>query len=322
MNVGEIRSHQDVRKRNCNFHPAENKGLPLAAFAAAANNDTMLNLPGQLDSRIEIVTPENIAFQYVLAGPFRRLPAFLIDCAIRALVLVALFVFGTMTAMVGAGGIGLGMGLVVWFVMSWFYGGIFETLWNGQTPGKRLFNLRVLSLDGQPINALQAVLRNVLRDADALPIIGFSVEFGLPLYVLGLAVMAANNRFQRLGDLAAGTIVVVEQRSKLRGLAAIGQQPEVIQFAQNLPVNAVISRALTSALAVYVTRRELFSAPRRWEIARMLAEPLAERFGLPADTNPDLLLCALYYRTFIADRPALDERTRTAEPELAKAGEP
>ena len=281
----------------------------------------MLNSPGQLDSRIEIVTPENIAFQYVLAGPFRRLPAFLIDCAIRAVALLALFLFGTLTSIVGATGFGLGMALVVWFVLSWFYGGIFETLWNGQTPGKRLFNLRVLSLDGQPINALQAVLRNVLRDADALPIIGFSVEFGLPLYILGLTVMAANDRFQRLGDLAAGTIVVVEQRSKLRGLAAIAQQPEVIQFSQNLPVNAVISRALTSALAVYVTRRELFSAPRRWEIARTLAEPLCQRFGLPADTNPDLLLCTLYYRTFIAARPASEERAGIALPELAKAGE-
>jgi hypothetical protein len=52
-----------------------------------------------------------------------------------------------------------------------------------------------------------------------------------------------------------------------------------------------------------VARRELFSAERRFEIARTLAEPLCVLLGLPADTNPDLLLCALYYRTFIADRP-------------------
>jgi len=60
----------------------------------------------------------------------------------------------------GAGGVGLSVILVAWFGLSWFYGGFFETVWNGQTPGKRLLGLRVLTVEGQPINALQAVLRN------------------------------------------------------------------------------------------------------------------------------------------------------------------
>ena len=72
----------------------------------------------------------------------------------------------------GVGGLGIGVFLVCWFVLSWFYGGLFETFWNGQTPGKRLFGLRVLTVDGTPINAMQAVLRNVLRDVDAMPIVG------------------------------------------------------------------------------------------------------------------------------------------------------
>ena len=60
---------------------------------------------------------------------------------------------------------------------------------------------------------------------------------------------------------------------------------------------------MAQALAAYVARRERFSAARRYELASTLAVPLAEQFDLPADTNPDLLLCALYYRAFIADRP-------------------
>jgi uncharacterized RDD family membrane protein YckC len=256
----------------------------------------------QLDSRIEIVTPENIAFQYVLAGPFRRLPAFLIDCAIRAVVLLTIFIGCILFSIVGAGGVGTGVLLVAWFALSWFYGGLFETFWNGQTPGKRILGLRVLSDNGQPINALQAVLRNVLRDVDAMPM----VSIGIPVYVLGLVTMSANDRFQRLGDLASGTIVVVEKRAKLRPLASMNQQ-EVVQFAQELPVNFVASRAMAQALSIYVARRELFSAPRRFEIARTLAEPLCVRWGLPADTNPDLLLSALYYRTFIADGTAAAE---------------
>jgi hypothetical protein len=60
-------------------------------------------------------------------------------------------------------------------------------------------------------------------------------------------------------------------------------------------------------LATYVERRRFFTPPRRREVARHLAEPLLEKFGLPGDTSYDLLLCALYYRTFIADR-SQDER--------------
>ncbi len=255
--------------------------------------------PRQLDSRIAIVTPENIAFHYVLAGPFRRLPAYLIDILIRLGILVAMLLVALLAGMAGVMGLGVGVFLVCWFVLSWFYGGIFETLWNGQTPGKRLMGLRVLSLDGRPINAMQAVLRNVLRDVDAMPPVSFGV-FVIPLYMLGLLVMAANDRFQRLGDLASGTIVVVEQRATLRGLTPIAR-PEVVQFAQTLPSGFVVPRAMAQALSVYVARRELFSAARRFEIARTLAEPLVDRWGLPHDTNPDLLLCALYYRAFIAD---------------------
>jgi hypothetical protein len=134
--------------------------------------------------------------------------------------------------------------------------------------------------------------------------------------------MSANNRFQRLGDLASGTIVVVERRSQMRGLVVMNRA-EVVAFAQNLPVNYVASRATSQALSTYVARRELFSAPRRFEIARTLAEPLCLRWNLPVDTNPDLLLCALYYRTFIADRPGNKRPARTeAAPVSAEASSP
>jgi len=256
----------------------------------------------QLDSRIEIVTPENIAFHYVLAGPFRRLPAYLIDCGICVGVLVAgLFLVTLFAAIGGPMGFFGGFWLLAAFVISWFYFGLFETFWNGQTPGKRLMGLRVLSTDGQPVNAMQAILRNVLRAIDSLPLIGGN-EFGIPLYMVGLIAMGMNSRYQRLGDLTCRTIVVVERRSKLRGVAPV-QHPEVIRFAQYLPRSFVVYRELAHALSVYVSRRERLSPARRYEIARTLSEPLVERFGLPADTNPDLLLCALYYRTFIGESP-------------------
>jgi uncharacterized RDD family membrane protein YckC len=223
-------------------------------------------------------------------------------------------------SLAGLGGLGAGVSLVFWFGLSWFYGGLFETFWNGQTPGKWLLGLRVLTIDGQPINALQAVLRNVLREIDAMPIIGTAGgELGIPLYMLGLAVMTMNDRFQRLGDLASGTIVVVEQRSRLRGLQPIAEQA-AIELSQQFPPTITLHRGVTQAITAYVTRRKLFSPARRYEIARILAEPLAERLGLPAEVDPDWVLCALYYHTFIADRFAHDADPHTSESQLAEVG--
>lgn len=254
----------------------------------------------QLDSRIEIVTPENIAFHYVVAGPFRRLPAYIIDCLICTTVLVgSLFGISLTFGLAGLEAIGMGIWLLIAFAVSWFYFGMFETFWNGQTPGKRMMGLRVLSVTGQPINAMQAILRNILRAVDAMPVLG-SVAIGIPMYMVALLATAANSRYQRLGDLAAGTMVVVERRSKLRGLSQLNH-PDVVRLALDLPRSLLVNRGMAQALSLYVARRDRIAPARRFEIARTLSEPLAERFGLPRDINPDLLLCALYYRTFIAD---------------------
>lgn len=259
-----------------------------------------------LDTRIEIVTPENIAFQYRVAGPFRRLPAYLADVAIRVFTLIALLIcLRTFFGAMGLGRMGIGVWLVVWFVMDWFYGGLFETYWNGQTPGKRLMRLRVVSDEGQPINGWQAVLRNFLRAADALPVIvlfeigPFPVTF--PSHLLGLLAAAMNDRYQRLGDLAAGTMVVIEESQRHYGIVPIND-PEAIRLAGELPASFRPSRGLARALAAYVQRRQTFPWRRRLEIAMHVGEPLREKFSLADNVNYDLLLCALYYRTFIADR--------------------
>jgi uncharacterized RDD family membrane protein YckC len=251
----------------------------------------------QLDTRIQIVTPENIAFEYRVAGPFRRLVAYLMDLVIRTLILFAgsiglMIVFGT----VGLPDMAEGLLLILFFAIDWFYGGLFETFWNGQTPGKHLMRLRVLSTTGQPINAWQAILRNLLRAADAMPLI---------TYQFGLVAMTMNQRFQRLGDLVCGTMVVIEDPQRLYGVAKV-EEPEAIRLASYLPANFQVSRSLARALATYVQRRGGIQPARRAEIARYLGEPLREKFGLPPGTSHDLLLCALYYLAFIAARPGAE----------------
>jgi uncharacterized RDD family membrane protein YckC len=286
----------------------------------------------QIDSTVDVVTPENIAFRYQAAGPFRRLPAFAIDFAIRAViiimaVIVFAFVAGVLVTMTGIM-LYLAAFTLLWFVLSWFYGGIFEAYWNGQTPGKRLMGIRVLRTDGQPINGLQAVMRNVMRFLDMMPVVPIPLPdsmveqlFGtaqmidmpfVPIFLLGLITPMLNRRYQRLGDIVCGTMVVVEERSWLFGVAKL-DDPRAEQLAAWIPANFQISRSLARALAVYVERRKFFAPPRRREIARHLGEPLLEKLNFPRDTSHDLLLCALYYRAFVADRG--DARLDSSIPE-------
>jgi uncharacterized RDD family membrane protein YckC len=256
-----------------------------------------------IDGQINVVTPENVAFHYEVAGPFRRLPAYLIDLSLRVVIaflmgLALVFIAGT-----SLGDIGMGFLLIGFFILTHFYGGLFETFWNGQTPGKRLIGLRVLSVDGRPINALQAVLRNILRDVDTMPYAFgmFVPELQLVgMYWVGVISMAFTERYQRLGDLAAGTMVVVERKSWSHGVVNVGE-PAVLALAADIPVDFEVTRSLGKALAMYAERRLALSPLRRAEIARHLAIPLTARLRLPPQTNYDTLLCALYYRTFVAE---------------------
>ncbi len=256
-----------------------------------------------LDTCVQIVTPENIAFEYRLAGPFRRLPAFVVDTLLVTTgVVAAAAVLVTALSFLGLAPLGWGLSLVIWFVASWFYGGLFETLWNGQTPGKRLARIRVLTVDGEPIRGWQAVLRNVLRVADAMPVF---------LYSFGLATTFLNDRFQRLGDLACGTMVVVEDSPPRWAVAQI-REPAALELAARLSAALELEPGLSQALSTYVMRRGGFSWSRRAEIARHVAEPLRVRLGLPRETSPDILLCAVYHRAFGMEH-ATTELTTTAE---------
>jgi uncharacterized RDD family membrane protein YckC len=280
----------------------------------------------QLDDTIEIVTPENIAFEYRVAGPFRRMLAYLVDVILRIVVffavMMALYIAMAWIAyMVGAAAATIfsftnGFLAVLYFFSSWLYGGLFETFMNGQTPGKRLLGIRVLTVEGQPVNGMQAIVRNILRTIDVLPLLPIQaipgmdellgdevpINYILPSYMVGLIFTAASPRFQRLGDLVCGTMVVVEERQWLTGVIKL-DDPRAAQLAEYIPVNFTVNRSMARAISAYVDRRRFFSPARRREVARHLADPLLRLFQLPPDTSHDLLLCALYYRTFVAVRP-------------------
>jgi uncharacterized RDD family membrane protein YckC len=163
-----------------------------------------------MDEHVTISTPEQIAFQYETAGIGSRFLASLLDHLILYTILS--MVYCGVAAVAGAGAfilsddeglaiyLALAFLIIVIFLIFWGYFVIFETIWNGQTPGKRASKLRVIRRSGQPIGAGEAMIRNLVRLVDMLP--GF--------YGIGLVAMFVDKEGRRLGDLAAGTIVIRE----------------------------------------------------------------------------------------------------------------
>lgn len=235
-----------------------------------------------LDTTVNIPTPENIAFHFRIAGPFRRFPAYAIDFGIRAAILTA----ATMALVLAFGtGAGIGLILTLFFLLDWFYGAVCEGFFNGRTLGKKAMRLRVVSTDGLPISPAQAILRNFLRAADYMPI-----------FLLPVAVSCfLTRRFQRLGDVVAGTMVVLEESTRIKAIAPL-TDPQVVSLAESLSSRFESDRPLALALIAYIERRPTLSPPRRFEVSAHLAQPIAAKLDLPGNTNPDLLLCALHKR--------------------------
>lgn len=245
----------------------------------------------KLDTFIRIVTPENVSFTYQLAGPFTRLIAFAIDMVIMGLVigLVGIFLGLTVSFVDVFSGLAFGFFLIFVFVTTWFYGGLLETLWNGQTVGKRVMHIRVLTKDGQPINSFQAIFRNILRLADLQP-----AMFG----TIGFCFISCTERFQRFGDLICGTMVITEDTQSRRHELVKFKHPEVLKLAEQIPKGISLPPTTLKAIALYIYRRRMISSRRRDNIAALITFPLVERFGLPKDVSPDLLLCAIYHASF------------------------
>ena len=258
-------------------------------MTTAPNPGTMADAHEPIDATVRLITPERIVFTYPLAGPCRRGLAYGIDLVcIAGLIALAIFL-GMLLTWGGAAGAGLGMALT--FGLLWGYGTACEGLCNGQTAGKWLVGVRVLTTQGVPISGSQAAIRNLVGTVDG------PVPF---LYVPGLVSMILTRRFQRLGDLAAGTMVVVEGIKNEATISRVADKV-VADLLPFLPMRVSASPLQARALADYVKRRGRFGTDRREEIARHLAGPIRARHALPATATGDAVLCAFYHRLFLGD---------------------
>lgn len=150
-----------------------------------------------MNSELRIQTPEGIVFAYPLAGPIVRCLAWGID-----FILISALTYGVsiLSLLIVALSFDLGMGfmMIAYFLISIGYGVATEWLWRGQTPGKRALRLRVMDVHGLRLQFHQVLMRNLLRFVDMLPL----------CYAVGGAACLLSRRAQRLGDLAANTVVV------------------------------------------------------------------------------------------------------------------
>lgn len=229
-----------------------------------------LRLDELLDTRVGIDTPEGVSIALSPAGPVPRALAWLLDFMLRA----GLYLVGGLAfSLLGKSGAGLMLLLV--FLTEWFYPVLFEVLNRGVTPGKAALDLAVVASNGQPVGWSAATVRNFLRIADMLP-------FG---YLTGVISMLLTQRFQRLGDLAAGTLVVHRGSTGKTRIVATDQPAPLLAPTVALTVGE------QHALVALVARQQRLSTERLNELAA-LAPALTGRD--PAQQRLRLLGIARY----------------------------
>jgi len=237
-----------------------------------------------VDRTLEVRTPESIAFSYELAGLGSRFLALIVDQAIQIAVLVALFIglvaWGARSVArhsVSAAdtklaeSIAIAIVVAVVFAVLFGYFIVFEAVWNGQTPGKKLLGIRVVRDGGYPIDFGASLIRNLIRVGEQL--IGY--------YAIAAISALISPENKRLGDFAAGTIVVRDAR--LAQPAEIRERAEEPAYAPT----AYLSGEERALVKRFLERRDALSEDRRRELSWDLASRFRKRVPPELARLPD-----------------------------------
>ena len=203
--------------------------------------------PDTLDTIVSAETPEGILLELRPAGLTARCYAFLLDQLIKLAMLYVLQILALF-----AGGIGIGMALILLFGIEWLYPVAFELSRWGATPGKRSLGLRVVMDNGLPVTPAASLTRNLLRTADFLPL----------FYGFGVVSMLLRRDFKRMGDIAAATLVVYQPRPSAK-IAASDIPPLAPAIA--------LPPADQAAVIALAARAPRLTADRLDELAAMAA---------------------------------------------------
>ena len=248
-------------------------------------------MPQQLietEETLVIETPERVPLAFALASIGNRFLAVAIDHFIQylSIILIAWFFLWISNTSLGSTGTTadqwleempkwtVAIMIIAIFLVFASYFIVFEWLWNGQTPGKRIMKLRVIRDDGRPITLWEAVARNLLRVFDAAP------GFFLPIYSVGLIVIFISGRDQRVGDIFAGTVVIRERTDEAPTFAETFSNPvsdaAFHRIQKKVDVDADVGLVTESEIEVV----ESFLR-RRWELTDRQRLWMAWRIALP-----------------------------------------
>lgn len=230
------------------------------------------------NDKLTIDTPEQTALEFAIAGVGSRFLALALDSLIQ-IVAILIFVFGgsvifaALLPLDARSGWAIALLLFVLFVILIGYFAIFEAVWNGQTPGKRIIGIRVIKDTGRPISGYEAVARNLLRLVDQMPGI---------LYGVGIVSALISRQNKRIGDFVAGTIVVREQ--ELRDFRPLWQAPAnpatVLYGAEALGAEEF------SLLETFLNRRAALPPDVRFRMAEQIAARIRPKLSVPPDGLP------------------------------------
>jgi uncharacterized RDD family membrane protein YckC len=257
---------------------------------------------GSLNLEMPVETPENVLLSYQLAGPAVRALAFGLDAMIRTIFLVMVLVIALLTSDY-LPGVTWGAVLLVMFLLEWGYHTISEGLFRGKTIGKDALGLRVVQLEGYPVTFWSAAQRNLMRAVDGVPLVTFlaltdrwssqqvslAVNLGeiwtlllmLPVYGPAFFAMLLTRRFQRLGDLVAGTVVISDRHSKLTREAVIISKIDRLSREE---IGPRIPDPQTLALIdEFLSRRDELTYERGHELCADFAVKLAEYLDFKGD---------------------------------------
>lgn len=263
--------------------------------------------------QLTIETPEQVAIRFPIAGIGSRFLALLADTLLQALaygilVLLLVLLFSGLSQSAAASNAPapsanaekwvIAAIIIFHFLLYWGYFTLFEAFWNGQTPGKRFCKLRVIRDSGRQITLFESMTRNLIRIVDWMP----------GIYAVGIVTMLCNKRNKRLGDLAAGTLVVHERaaeaplwggsasRTFTAGVFAPdpAAPPPIMPVAVDLPADAV-ARLTPDDLNVidhFFTRAIDIDIARREQLADRLARQMTARMGIsmPEGVSPERVL--------------------------------
>lgn len=239
----------------------------------------------EYEDRLRIATPEGVDVDVVVAGLGSRFIALLLDLVIQTVVILALgLAFGVL------GDLGAAAYAVTAFLVFFGYPVLFEVLAGGRTPGKRAVGLRVVTADGGPVGFVPSAVRNIVRLVDLLP----------STYTVGMVAVLASSKHQRLGDLAAGTLVIRDRvAGGVGGSGGAVGSPAGFQLASTvkLPPEAsgwdlsAVTAADVAAVRAFLERRAQLPPPTRRQIGADLASRLAPRvLGPPLDQGSERFL--------------------------------